>query len=226
MRMDCANICILGKSLDLYATHMRLAETVGLLHDVGRFAQFRRYGTFIDSQSVNHAALGVDVLKNNAVLESLEADKQAIVTDAVRMHNAPVLPVNRPPENLLFISLIRDADKLDIWKVFADYFRADQPPEPAIVQHLCDRPIWSKPIIEAIMQQRMAKFQEMKSLNDFKLLQLSWVFDLNFPETSIQATKRGDLAAIACSLPDAPAVQRAVETAMQHLDELALADPN
>ena len=217
----CANICNIGETLDLSDTHMRLAETVGLLHDVGRFEQFKRFGTFNDHQSINHAALGVDVLKKNAVLKSLEAEEQAFVTDAVRLHNAPALPLKRPPTNLLYMRLVRDADKLDIWKIFADCFRADQPSEPAIVQHLPDRPTWEEAIIEAIMQKHMAKFQDMRSLNDFKLLQLSWVFDLNFQETSVLATKRGDLAAIARSLPEGPAVERAVDVTMQHLDELA-----
>lgn len=222
----CANIRILGNALDLPDTHMRLAETVGLLHDVGRFEQFKRFGTFNDRQSLNHAALGVDVLKKNAVLGSLEANEQAVVTNAVRFHNAPALPGNRSPENILFMRLVRDADKLDIWKVFADCYRSHQPPEPAIVQHLPDQPTWAEPIIEAIILKRVAKFGDMKSLNDFKLLQLSWVFDLNFPETFIQARKRGNLATIAHSLPDAPAVQRAVDAAMQELDELALAGLN
>lgn len=218
----CSNICILGRALGLSDSHLRLAETVGLLHDVGRFEQLRRFGTFDDRQSVNHAALGIEVLKKNAVLENLEADEQAMVMDAVRFHNAPELPNRRLPANLLFMHLIRDADKLDIWKLFADYFRADQPPDPTIVQHLPDHPSWEEAIIEAITQKRMARFQDMKSLNDFKLLQLSWVFDLNFQETSIQAKKRGDLTTIATSLPDAPAVQRAVDATMQRLDELAL----
>ena len=34
----------------------------GLLHDVGRFEQLRRYGTFIDAQSIDHAEFGADRL--------------------------------------------------------------------------------------------------------------------------------------------------------------------
>ena len=35
---------------------------LGLLHDIGRFEQIRRYGTFADGQSVDHAELGADIL--------------------------------------------------------------------------------------------------------------------------------------------------------------------
>lgn len=39
-----------------------LAWLCGLLHDIGRFEQLRRWGTFKDSMSASHAAIGVDVL--------------------------------------------------------------------------------------------------------------------------------------------------------------------
>ena len=59
----------------------------------------------------------------------------------------------------------------------------------------------------------------MKSLNDFKLLQLSWVFDLHFSETLRQAKKRGDLFAIARSLPDDPILRHAITVVSERLKE-------
>ena len=44
-----------------------LAWLCGLLHDIGRFEQLRRWGTFRDRASASHAAIGVDVLFNGAV---------------------------------------------------------------------------------------------------------------------------------------------------------------
>ena len=41
----------------------------GLLHDIGRFEQVRRYGTFVDSVSVDHAALGADLLFREGLLD-------------------------------------------------------------------------------------------------------------------------------------------------------------
>ena len=42
--------------------YVDLAWLLGLLHDVGRFEQVRRYGTFNDAASTSHAALGARVL--------------------------------------------------------------------------------------------------------------------------------------------------------------------
>ena len=217
----CENICHLGRSVGLTNGQVCVAETIGLFHDLGRFEQYRRYRTFNDRQSANHAVLSVDVLNQTTVLDMLPADEKAMVIDAIRFHNAPRLPRNRPPASMLFMRLIRDADKLDIWKVFADYYRHRRHPEPAIVQHLSDLPTWEEHIVNAIAEKRMATFQDMKSLNDFKLLQLSWVFDLYFPETFVQAIKRGDLAAIARSLPDDRILRDAIGIIFNRLNEAA-----
>ena len=38
-----------------------LAWLCGLLHDMGRFEQLRRWDTFKDAESMSHAALGIEV---------------------------------------------------------------------------------------------------------------------------------------------------------------------
>jgi hypothetical protein len=222
----CDNICQLGRSLDLTDGQLCLAETIGLFHDLGRFEQYRRYRTFNDRQSANHARLSIDVLNQTAVLDPLTAGEKAAIIDAIRFHNAPRLPANHPPASMVFMRLIRDGDKLDIWKIFADYYRHHRRPEPAIIQHLPELPTWEEKIVKAITDKRMARFQDMKSLNDFKLLQLSWVFDLHFPETFTQAKKRGDLAAIARSLPDDRILRHAIGVISDRLDEAVSARPD
>jgi hypothetical protein len=212
------NIRLLAASIDLPEDRMRIAETVALLHDLGRFEQFKQYGTFNDRKSVNHAALGVEIIEKTGVLAPFPENERKWIVEAVRLHNAPALPSGKPDRELLFPRLVRDADKLDIWKVFADFYRYDNEPERAIVQHLPDRPSWSQSIIEDIVNRRMARFSHMKTLNDFKLLQLSWVFDLNFPETFVLARQRGDMALIADTLPDAPDLHRAVGVVMEELE--------
>lgn len=39
-----------------------LAWLLGMLHDIGRFEQLRKFGTFNDAESVDHAKLGADIL--------------------------------------------------------------------------------------------------------------------------------------------------------------------
>lgn len=218
----CRNIVTLAEAVGLEAKATRLAEIVALFHDVGRFDQYHRYGTFNDRASANHARMGVAVLKNSGVLEALDAKQQAIILDAVGLHNAPCLPRDRPADAMIFLRLIRDADKLDIWRVFARTFGRRETTHPAVIQDLPDTPTWSEAILGAIGDRRMARLKDMKSLNDFKLLQLSWVFDLQFNETCQEALVRGDLGVIARTLPKEDAVHRAILRVMDELDRRAV----
>lgn len=213
----CANMRWLADELDLPAGDRWIAAAIGLLHDLGRFEQFRQYRTFDDRRSVNHAALGVDVLIRTGMLQDLPDREARLIIDAVRLHNAPRLPSHRSPAGTRFMRMIRDADKLDIWKVFADIYHDGRPLDPAIVQHLPDQPTWSPAVVAAIDQRRTARVKDMLTLNDFKLLQLSWVFDLNFAASIAEAGRRDDLATIAASLPADPVVQRAVAVVMHHV---------
>ena len=52
----------IARSLALSPEDTDLAWLLGMLHDIGRFEQLKQYHTFIDSQSVNHAALSADIL--------------------------------------------------------------------------------------------------------------------------------------------------------------------
>ena len=49
----------IAKSLNLTEEQVDLATLIGLLHDIARFEQMKRYGTFKDKLSVDHGDLGV-----------------------------------------------------------------------------------------------------------------------------------------------------------------------
>lgn len=204
------NIVRLAHAIGMNAQAVRVAEVIALFHDIGRFDQYHRYGTFNDRQSANHARLGVTVMKKNGVLSPLADDQQAIILDAIQLHNAPTLPPDRSPESLIFLRLIRDADKLDIWRIFAETFTNRRGSHPTVIQNLPDAPTWSAAILAAIDEKRMARLKNMKSLIDFKLLQLSWVFDLQFDETCRQALMRGNVMEIARTLPEDGALRRTI----------------
>jgi len=75
----CKEILQLGKALDPNKNALRLVETVALFHDIGRFEQFRTYGTFNDKKLGNHATLGLKVLKETNVLSQLTKTQRQCV---------------------------------------------------------------------------------------------------------------------------------------------------
>ena len=52
----------LAENLNLDQEDIELSELIGLLHDIGRFEQAKRFNTFIDKDSINHGEYGVKVL--------------------------------------------------------------------------------------------------------------------------------------------------------------------
>ena len=88
----CKEILQLGKALDLNKNALRLAETIALFHGIGRFEQFRTYGTFNDKKSENHATLELKVLEETNVLSHLTKTQRSIAYNAIGYHNVRKLP--------------------------------------------------------------------------------------------------------------------------------------
>ncbi len=96
----------------------------GLLHDFGRFEQARRYGTFVDSQSVDHAELSADILFKDRLIgrfsaEGLPPDWRTMAEPVIRQHNKLTLSESLDARTRRFAELLRDADKTDIFRVIA-----------------------------------------------------------------------------------------------------------
>ena len=182
----CENILLIAKSEKVKEEGCRLAETLALFHDLGRFEQFMKYKTFKDSESENHAFLGISILNGEGVLSRLSRIERNLVIKAVEYHNLLEIPsFTEDSRELLFYSkLIRDADKLDVLRVVSENFdEGGKVRNPAIVIYLPNTTGFSEPIVTDILNNRVAKYGDVKNLNDLELLYLSWIFDINFPAT-------------------------------------------
>jgi hypothetical protein len=201
----------LAASLNLSADERALAAIIAICHDVGRFPQYKKYGTFNDATSVNHAALAVETLKEAGILEGLDGKSRTLILQAIALHNVFTLPVNLSPYIRRFAMLIRDADKLDIWRVLIEYCSA--PPQErasAVVWELPDKGCCSRPALAEVIAGRMINRSLLATADDFKLLQLSWAFDLNFTESFKLLSERGYIETLAALLPDQPECGEAV----------------
>ena len=202
-RRVCANSLHLAGELGLVRDQNRIAETSALFHDLGRFEQFRRYGTFDDRRSENHARLSVRLLHREGVLSRLSTPERRLVLGAVFFHNAYGLPGTDDGDRLLHMRLLRDADKLDIWNVVTSYYAdggGSGDRNPALELELPDTPGFSPGILEDIMACRQGRSNLVRSLNDVKLTQLSWVFDLNYVPSFRLLEKNGYAGKIIDSL--------------------------
>lgn len=110
---------LIAEGLGMDQEDIDLAWFIGILHDTGRFEQEHRYGTFVDSLSVDYAELGADILFEDGVIDIYDTSDlpdgwRDLCEKAVRLHNKLELPTDLDPRTRLFCQVIRDADKADI----------------------------------------------------------------------------------------------------------------
>lgn len=113
----------IARSEGLREGDVDLAWLCGLLHDIGRFEQLRRWGTFRDLPEAGHAKIGVEVLEGveGALMADFckDAEWSAIAMRAVGLHSALRLPEGLDARTRMFCEIVRDADKVDIVRVFS-----------------------------------------------------------------------------------------------------------
>ncbi len=106
------------------ADNIDLAWLCGMLHDIGRFEQVRRYNTFVDSLSVDHAGLGADLLFREGLLArfapALTEQEARILEVSIRSHSAYRLSTGLTDTERMYCNILRDADKIDIFRVNCD----------------------------------------------------------------------------------------------------------
>ena len=109
---------------------INLAWLCGLLHDMGRFEQLRRWDTFKDAESMSHAALGIEVLfgENPADAPAVTSIRDFIddpaedelIRASIAYHSDFRLPAQLDVRTRSFCDIVRDGDKIDIMRTIAD----------------------------------------------------------------------------------------------------------
>ncbi len=196
----------LAREIGLDAGSVDVAETLGLLHDVGRFPQYREFRTFYDASSVDHGELGWETVKRSRILERLEDRAKFAILDGIRFHNKREIPSGIRPSSLAMVKLIRDADKLDVFELVQDYL--DRGTIRELLPRIPDTGRVSGELLDTLSETGRASYSQVRSVPDFLLVQLSWVFDLNFQPSFRRILERRVIERIENRLPRIPQVIR------------------
>ncbi len=180
-----------------------MATAVALLHDAGRFEQFKKYGTYNDLRSVNHGCLGRQLVHQSGVLEALSDREQYIIETVIEHHGAKEIPEALDDEVKFYLELVRDADKVDIYRVVCKYMEMyrNAPENFRIEKEFPDDPYCSQPVIETVMQGRTVDYRILETMYDMILLQLGWVFDMNYDYSLKLIWDRGYIETLTSFLP-------------------------
>jgi hypothetical protein len=219
-RRVCRQIRYLAGELKLSADKKRLAEAIALFHDIGRFEQFKKYRTYSDHRSIDHSTFGLEVLAKNNVLIGVDSGEEKIIETAIRFHNAMELPTGLDKDVLLFSQLIRDADKLDIYYVIAQYYKKyeENPGGFPLEIELPDSPAITAKVLEDLIAGRHIDYRDLKSWNDMELCQLSWVYDVNFVPTLKRIRRLGYIEMIVGFLPKTAEIRNAADTVQNYIE--------
>lgn len=168
---------------DLEEEKYYLAKIIALFHDIGRFKQYEEYNTFSDFKSLDHGKLGVKVIRENNLLNDFNKNFKNIVYKAIEHHNNCNLDKNNfsNDEELFYAKLIRDADKLDIFNIFMEKYLNDN--EKNYIINLKHNSKITNEIYNKVLNKEKMKYDKLETVNDLKLMHLSWIYDINFPQT-------------------------------------------
>lgn len=167
----------IAQKLELNEEDIVLAELIGLLHDIGRFEQARKYNTFLDKISINHGEYGVKVLfEDNLIRNFIEDNKyDEIIRKAVLNHNRDRIEEGCSGRELLHCRIIRDADKLDIFNVILT-----DPLEAAYPLDRYPKDGISKEIKKGFIENHRIDYSNIKTCVDLLAGQIAYVFDINY----------------------------------------------
>ena len=204
-----------------------VALAAALLHDTGRYEQLKRYNTFRDSDSVDHAVFSHDIVMSLGWLDEVEkrgggGQWKDIILKAVLYHNRRDLPDGMDSLTEVASHTVRDADKLDIFRVLEDQVEhTDWKGDSRAFWNLAISAPPNPAVVGCIENGQPVDYQNIKSLSDFVLIQVGWMISgLHFATARRLCRERNHLAfrrKFLHELTNSPAIDRVCDLAAERL---------
>ncbi len=178
-----SNSLLLAKILLQTEEDKHIAEIIALFHDYGKAVMIVEGTESAINIQHNHAGLSAKLIQQMGFYPKLTADVQLIILKSIEGHNKLKLPKLDNEQQTLFARLLRDADKLDIFEISYRFFKEKYGTQPLMTMDLINHVEISDKIIKSVLAGKTAAVEDMKTMNDYRLLLLSMAFDLNFKYT-------------------------------------------
>lgn len=181
---------LIAENLKLNKENVELAELIGLLHDIGRFEQVRKFHTFVDKESINHGEYGVKVLFKKGLIRKFIKDDRydELIKKAILNHNKAKIDENVNEFEKIHCKIIRDADKTDIFYVLTT---SDK------------KTVWEKEdlsndkisdeVYKQYMEDGYIDYNKRQSSADILVSHFAYVYDINYKETLQVIKEKGYL---------------------------------
>lgn len=236
----------IAESLGLSEPDVDIAWLLGMLHDIGRFERIRRFGTFNDVQSVDHAEFGADLLFKEGLIRKFaegyyeecelaepenQEDEQIIKNNehhnkdtgllemAIRQHNKYRVKEDLTERQRMFCDILRDADKVDIFKV-----NADIPMEIIydVTTEELKNGVITKEVLESFYKKETVLKSVRRSAVDHIVGHISLLFELVYKESYRQAKEQGYVYKLLNFKSDVPEVNAEFDDMRKYVDEFLM----
>ena len=236
----------IAESLGLSEPDVDIAWLLGMLHDIGRFEQIRCFGTFNDVQSVDHAEFGADLLFKECLIRKFaegyyeecelarsgneEAEQiiknnehhnkdTGLIEMAIRQHNKYRVKEDLTERQRMFCDILRDADKVDIFKVNADIHME-------IIYDVTTEELKNGVITKEVLESFYKKETVLKSVRrsavDNIVGHISLLFELVYKESYRQAKEQGYVYKLLDFKSDVPEVNAEFDDMRKYVDEFLM----
>jgi len=209
----CEEITGMGVALGMNTEQLAFVEIIALLHDIGRFEQFERYRTFSDAESENHAKIALRIIDSKGLLKGIEPQIQKIILHTILNHNHPIVPDNESSLIDFYSRLLRDADKLDIWRIAIEtyiFYKIN-------TESLPDMYEVPDALFECFEQNRIITLEMVDSFYDSILFRLGWIFDINLTYTLKSANERNIFNKLMNKLPSSERLNKIFQIIDQYI---------
>ncbi len=168
----------IAERMQLPKEEQELAQLIGLLHDIGRFEQLKRFDSF-EPDTMDHASFGVRILFEEGFIRKFvkEDTFDEVIRTAIAKHSDFRLQGITDQRTLMHARIIRDADKLDNCRV-----KLEDTIETilGVTAREVGETVISGEILEQFRRKESILSSARRTKMDYWLSYLAYFFDINY----------------------------------------------
>ena len=178
------NAMMIARELGLSEEDINLAGLIAILHDIGRFDELKNLKKF-DSVGNDHAMFASKLLFDEGLISNfIDTDKyNNIIKKAIENHNKKSIEEGLSDIELLHSKIIRDADKLDNFRVKKEENIENIFPGIVNSREDIENSLISDNVYNSIINKECVDIRDRVYPLDYWICILGFIFDINFEET-------------------------------------------
>ena len=183
-----------ARKLELNEEEISLVGIASLFHDIGRLPQFFQYNTYKESTLCDHSLLGVQILEQENILNDLSNDEKKKILEVIRLHDYDKLPSDLPKKLYDYVSIIRDADKIDwMYSMVNIIPKLSEKDQAVFYLNKENKNFISKKVVDSILNNQVISKKNMDTIDELRAAAMGWVTSFIKCPPSYEIIKRENL---------------------------------